>query len=165
MINPPFNISKANYETSISVGLLALASYLDKQGIEVKIIDAIRQKNYLELIQAELPRADLVGLSVMTMQVSSALNISKLIKDFNPQIPIIWGGVQPTLLPEQVALHPLIDIAVFGEGEDSLLEIVRAIDGKAGLKDIAGIAFKEKGRVIVNQKRRFLKTADLPLAN
>jgi len=37
LINPPFNISKANYETSISVGLLALASYLDKQGIEVKI--------------------------------------------------------------------------------------------------------------------------------
>ena len=165
LINPPFNISKANYETSISVGLLALASYLDKQGIEVKIIDAIRQKNYLDLIQAELPKVNLVGLSVMTMQVSSALNISKLIKDFNPQIPIIWGGVQPTLLPEQVALHPLIDIAVFGEGEDSLLEIVRAIDGKAGLKDIAGIAFKEKGRVVINQKRRFLKTADLPLAN
>jgi len=92
LINPPFNISKANYETSISVGLLALASYLDKQGIEVKIIDAIRQKNYLDLIQAELPKVNLVGLSVMTMQVSSALNISKLIKDFNSQIPIIWGG-------------------------------------------------------------------------
>ncbi len=165
LINPPFNISKANYQTSISVGLLALASYLDQQGIEAKIIDAIRQKNYLELIQAELPNIDSVGLSVMTMQVSSALKISKLIKDFNPQIPIVWGGVQPTLFPEQVAIHPLIDIAVFGEGEDSLLEIVRAMDNKSDLKNISGIAFKEKEKVIINHKRPFLKMTDLPLAN
>ena len=74
LINPPFNISKANYETSISVGLLSLASYLRQQDIKVKIIDGIRQKNYLELIQGELSETDLVGLSVMTMQVSSALN-------------------------------------------------------------------------------------------
>jgi len=165
LINPPFNISKANYQTSISVGLLALASYLDQQGIEVKIIDAIRQKNYLELIQAELPKVDLVGLSVMTMQVSSALKISKIVKDFNPQIPIVWGGVQPTLLPKQVATHPLVDIAVFGEGEDSLLEIVRAVGGEAVLKNIAGIAFKEKGNVVINQTRPFLKMDELPLAN
>jgi len=165
LINPSFNISKANYETSISVGLLSLASYLDQQGIEVKIIDAIRQKNYLELIQQELPKVDLVGLSVMTMQVSSALKISKLIKEFEPRMPIVWGGVQPTLFPEQVVEHPLIDIAVFGEGEDSLLEIIQAISNKSGLKNIAGVAFKKKGKVIVNNKRPFLKMDDLPLPN
>ena len=165
LINPPFNISKANYETSISVGLLSLASYLDQQGIEVKIIDAIRQKNYLELIQAELPKINLVGLSVMTMQVDSALQISKLIKDFNSRIPIVWGGVQPTLFPEQVAVHPLIDIAVFGEGEKTLLEIIQAMDDRPDLNNIPGIAFKEKGKVVVNHKRQFLKMDDLPLPN
>jgi len=164
LINPPFNISKANYETSISVGLLSLASYLDQQGIEVKIIDAIRQKNYLELIQQELPKVDLVGLSVMTMQVSSALKISKLIKDFKPQIPIVWGGVQPTLFPEQVVSHPLIDIAVFGEGEQTLLDLVQTIRNKGDLKSIPGLAFQKKGKVVVNGKRSFLKMNDLPLS-
>jgi len=165
LINPPFNISKANYETSISVGLLSLASYLDQAGIEVKIIDAVRQRNYLELIQQELPKVDLVGLSVMTTQVSSALKISRQIKELEPQILIVWGGVQSTLFPEQVAKHPLIDIAVLGEGENSLLEIIQAISHESNLKNIKGIAFKEKGKVIVNNKRPFLKMADLPLAN
>lgn len=165
LINPPFNISKANYQTSISVGLLALASYLDQRGIEVKIIDAIRQKNYLKLILNELSRTDLVGLSVMTMQVSSALKISKLIKDFSPQIPIVWGGVQPTLFPEQVAKHPLIDIAVFGEGEQTLLDLIESIKNRSNLKNILGLAFQENGKVIINQKRPFLKMTDLPLPN
>ena len=165
LINPSFNISKENYQTSISVGLLCLASYLDQKGIEVKIIDSIRQKNYFELIKAELPKVDLVGLSVMTMQVSSALKISKLIKEINPQIPIVWGGVQPTLFPEQTASHPLIDMAVFGEGEATLLEIVQAIENKKELRGILGLAFQEKDKAIVNEKRPFLKMDDLPLPN
>lgn len=163
LINPPFNISKANYETSISVGLLSLASYLDQKGIEVEIIDAIRQKNYLELIQSELPKVDLVGLSVMTMQVSSALKISKLIKDFNSQIPIVWGGIHSTLFPEQAVKHPLVDIAVFGEGEQTLLDLIESIKNKSSLKNIPGLAFQENGNVIINQKRPFLKMTDLPL--
>jgi len=163
LINSPFNISKANYETSISVGILSLASYLDQKGIEVEIIDAIRQKNYLELIRAELPNIDLVGLSVMTMQVSSALKISKLIKDFNSQIPVVWGGVQSTLFPEQVVKHPLVDIAVFGEGEQTLLDLIKSIKNKSSLKNIPGLAFQENGEIVINNKRPFLKMTDLPL--
>ncbi len=163
LINPPFNISKANYETSISVGLLSLASYLDQHGIETKIIDAIRQKNYLELIQQELPNVELAGLSVMTMQVDSALKISKMIKEFNSQIPIVWGGVQPTLLPEQVVEHPLIDIAVFGEGEQTLLDLIEAIGNRNNLRNIPGLAFQEGNKIIVNDKRPFLRMDDLPL--
>jgi len=163
LINPPFNISKANYETSISVGLLSLASFLDNKGIEVKIIDAIRQKNYLKLIQSELPKIDLVGLSVMTMQVSSALKISKLIREFSSQIPIVWGGVHSTLFPEQTVRHSLIDMAVFSEGEQTLLELVQAIESKSDLESISGIAFRKGKEIIVNQKRPFLKMDDLPL--
>jgi len=165
LINPPFNISKANYETSISVGLLSLASFLDNKGIEVKIIDAIRQKNHLKLIQSELPKIDLVGLSVMTMQVSSALKISKLIKEFNPRIPIVWGGVHSTLFPEQTVNHPLIDIAVFGEGEASLLEIIQAAENQKSFRDILGIAFQEKNKVVINKRRPFLNIDNLPLPN
>ncbi len=165
LVNPPFNIPKASYQTSISVGLLSLASYLDANGIEVKIIDGIRQKNYLELIKAELPEIDLVGLSVMTMQVSSALKISKLIKELDPQMPLIWGGVQPTLFPEQVAKHPLIDMAVLGEGEQTLLEIVEAFKSKSGFKNILGLAYQDNDKIIINKSRPFLKMDDIPLPN
>jgi len=44
LINPPFNINKENYDSSISVGLLSIASYLDSHNIDVEIIDGIRQE-------------------------------------------------------------------------------------------------------------------------
>jgi len=125
LINPPFNIFKSNYNTSISVGLLSIASYLKEKGVSVKIIDGIRQKNYKELILKELSDTDFVGLSVMTMQVSSALEISGVIKKRKPNIPIIWGGVHPTLFPKETVNHELVDIAIVGEGEETLWEMIR----------------------------------------
>jgi len=162
LINPPFNIKKTNYETSISVGILSLASYLDKHGIEVRIIDCVRQENYLELIQQELPKIDLAGLSVMTMQVSSALKISKIIKDFDSQIPIVWGGVHSTLFPKETVKHPLVDMVVFGEGEATLLDLAQ---NRENLESISGIAFQNDKGIVVNGKRQFLKMDELPLPN
>jgi len=51
LINPPFNIAKENYDSSISVGLLSVATFLDANGVAVEIVDGARQKNYLDLIK------------------------------------------------------------------------------------------------------------------
>ncbi|MBU2472948.1 B12-binding domain-containing radical SAM protein [Patescibacteria group bacterium] len=159
LINPIFNIPKENYDSSISVGLLCLASYLDEKRIEVKMIDGVRQKNYLDLIKKELPQVDFVGISAMTTQVKPALEISKIVKDFNKDLPVIWGGLHPTFFPEETVEHPLIDIAVIGEGEETLLEIVQ----EKPFQNIKGIAFKGNNSVQVNSERPFLNFEDLPL--
>ena len=159
LINPIFNIPKENYDSSISVGLLCLASYLDEKGIEVKMVDGVRQKNYLDLIKKELPQVDFVGISAMTTQVKPALEISKIVKDFNKDLPVIWGGLHPTFFPEETVEHPLIDIAVIGEGEETLLEIVQ----EKPFQNIKGIAFKGNNSVQVNSERPFLNFEDLPL--
>lgn len=167
LINPQFNITKANYQTSINMGLLCLASYLKEHEIEVKLIDGARQDNYQDLIKFELSKGDvdLVGLSVMTMQIGSALAISRLIKDFDACLPVVWGGVQATLFPRQVAKHPLVDVAVLGEGEKTLLDLINAFRLKLDLSSIQGIAFRRAGAVVVNEKRDFLLAAELPLPN
>lgn len=160
LINPPFNVSKDSYRTSINMGLLCLASYLDQQGVEVKLIDCIRQSNFRELIKKELIEGsiDLVGLSVTIMQVGSALKISEAVKSFNSEIPIVWGGAQATLFPKQTAECPLIDVVVMGEGEKALLDLVR----KKNLRDIPGIAFMDD-KVVINEQDDFLE--ELPSLN
>jgi hypothetical protein len=50
LINPPFNIAKENYDSSVSVGLLSIASFVDSKGLAVEIIDGVREKDYLEKI-------------------------------------------------------------------------------------------------------------------
>jgi len=159
LINPSFNIPKENYDSSISVGLLCLASYLDREGIKVKIIDGARQKDYLNLIKDELPSVDLVGISVMTTQVASALKASRLVKDFDIRMPLVWGGLHPTFFPKETVCHPLIDIVVIGEGEKPLLEIVQ---GKP-LRKIKGIAYKKNRQIFVNNERELLEFSQLPL--
>lgn len=159
LINPIFNIPKENYDSSISVGLLCLASYLHQKGIKVEVIDGARQKNYLELIRQRLPQADFVGISVMTTQVGPALEVSQLVKEFSKNLPVIWGGLHPTFFPKETASHSLIDIAVIGEGEETLWEIVQDYP----LKDIYGIAFKNGQHYQINPARALLEMNILPL--
>lgn len=138
LINPPFNIAKENYDSSISVGLLSIATYLASQRISVKIIDGARQKNYLDLIKKNIKNYDYAGLSVMTTQISKALDISRLIKELNPGCKIIWGGGHPTFFVKETIAHPLIDIVCYGEGELVMHELA---SGKE-LSEVKGIAYK-----------------------
>jgi len=162
LVNPPFNISKENYDSSISVGLLSVASFLDANGIEVEIVDGVRQKNYLDLIKEKIKDCQYAGLSVMTMQVANALKISKLIKEMNPNCQIVWGGAHPTFFPEQTAKHNLVDMVCVGEGEITGLEI---ISGKPK-NEIKGIAYcDETGEVKINSARELHDPSKTPPFN
>lgn len=162
LINPEFNIVKDNYDSSVSVGLLSIASYLDGLGAPVRMIDGVRQKNYLDLIKEAAPDYDLFGLSVMTMQIGNALKISRLIREVNPAATIVWGGSHPTFFPEQTIKHSLINIVAIGEGEEVMLELAQ---GKP-LNDILGIFYKvEAGEIRSTGERPLVKPAEMALFN
>ncbi len=161
LINPPFNIAKDNYDSSLSVGLLSIASYLDSKSVPVKIIDCVRQKNYTELIEKEATRADLVCFSVMTMQIPRALELSALTRKINSKCLIVWGGAHPTFFPEQTVSHNLIDVVVFGEGEYTVRDLA---EGKK-LSEIKGLAYKEGGNIIKNLPQRFFEPSQEALFN
>ena len=42
-------------------------------------------------------------------------------------MPIVWGGVHPTLLPEQTAADPRVDVVVRGESEPALAPLAAAL--------------------------------------
>ena len=79
LINPSFSINKENYDSSVSVGLLSIASYLDNNDIKVEIIDGVRQKNYLKLIEEKIKDCNYAGISVMTTQIPNALKIKNFV--------------------------------------------------------------------------------------
>lgn len=161
LINPPFNIDKENYDSSISVGLLSIATYLDSKDVPVEIIDGVRQKDYIDLIKNKIHAYDFVGISVMTTQANKALEISKLVRDLNPKCKIIWGGPHPSFFIEQTTQHQLIDIVCFGEGELTLLDIAAGKDWS----EIDGIAYKKDGQVIINKMRALHDPKLMPLFN
>ncbi len=168
LINPAFNIAKAKYDTSISVGILCLASYLDKKGVPVVIIDCARQEDWQKILEQELPRAGYVGFSVMTTQLPSALEISKLIRCAKPDIKLIWGGCHVNFFPHESLEHELVDFVILNEGEETLWELLNELEKKPTEQNfslIRGLAFKESGQIFINPKRELLIMSEIPLPN
>jgi radical SAM superfamily enzyme YgiQ (UPF0313 family) len=72
----------------------------------------------------------------------------------------VWGGVHPSLLPEQCLNEPFVDIVCIGEGEETIVEIAQALEFHNPLHEIKGIGFKEKGNIILTQPRPQLNNLD-----
>lgn len=80
---------------------------------------------------------DLVGLSLMTFNFNRARAISGSIRDALPGVPIVWGGVHPTIAPEECLEHA--DAVVRGEGEGAITDIVDALAGGGSLEGIPNV--------------------------
>lgn len=106
-------------------------------------------------------KPDLVGVSVRTPMFGSALEINRLIKKWNRNCPIIWGGSHPTIIPEEVIKLPEVDFLVYGEGEKTILELVETIDKRGDFSNIKGIYYKlTNGEFIKNPPREYIANLD-----
>ncbi len=104
----------------------------------------------------------LVGFSAMTgVQIKYALEATRLVKE-NSDVPTVWGGVHPSLLPEQTLENQYIDFVVIGEGETRLLKLVGALKNRTSYDNIDGLGYKKEGRVIVNLQKEFVDLDKMP---
>ena len=58
----------------------------------------------------------------------------------------VAGGPHPSALPEEVLEH--FDFVAIGEGEETLPELIEAIQKKRDPMDVRGIAYKKKGKAV-----------------
>jgi anaerobic magnesium-protoporphyrin IX monomethyl ester cyclase len=144
------------------LSILYLAESLLKKGLEVKLIDL----RIHDLKEDDLQDALYVGISHMSgsMQIPSALQCARIAKSMS--IPTVFGGPHSSMLTEQTAQHPLVDIAVRGDGEEVVCDLVDYYRGEREINSIKGIAYKSKsGTVCFTGNReppRFNTVAHLP---
>ena len=158
-------ISSGSYyvmqKTVIPLGLLSIATHLKNNGHTVKIVDRsvenIRIKKILNSFQP-----DIVGISSLTFgSFNDALKVSGLIKEHN--IPVVWGGQIPSLVPEIVLKEGCVDCVVMGDGEIAMLELLEAFFCGKPLSEIDGIAYIENGEIIINKQRKLADLAEFPI--
>ena len=147
---------------SLPLNLLHAATLVDKE-YQIKIIDQRIEKNWQRILANELTGPVLcVGLTAYTgNMISYALEISQFIKE-RSTLPVIWGGVHASLLPQQTLKNKYVDIVVQGEGEITFLELARALDKGESLSGIKGLWFKDDGEIYHNPMRDFLNLNKLP---
>ncbi|MBI2861004.1 MAG: cobalamin B12-binding domain-containing protein [Chloroflexi bacterium] len=142
------------------IGLALLAAVLEKQGYQVTVVDAnalgIRPENIPAYVQA-----DVVGLTAVTPTASAAITAAYHLKLARPDVPIILGGVHATLLPEAtLSKAPAIDVIVRGEGEETIVELLQALEGGGPLEGVAGITYRSGDRVVSTAERPLNKDLD-----
>ncbi len=157
------NASPFPYHAWTPLAILSLGAYLEQYGIEVEYFDERihKKERFKELVRR---RPLLVGLSTMTcFQIKNTLRLASLVRKINPEIPLVWGGTHPSMCAEQTLESELVDFVVKCEGEQTLLELVQALQsGNNDFGAIDGLGWKNNGKNVVNKDRDFLNIEDLP---
>ncbi len=108
---------------------------------------------------------DLIGLSVLTPEVGSALKLTSICKELFPDTPVVWGGVHASFTSQETLSLPGVDYVVVGEGEATFKEMVLALQAGKTTLNIPGllhrnsIAQNDCGRSLIE------KLDSLPIPN
>ncbi|MEW6201597.1 MAG: cobalamin-dependent protein, partial [bacterium] len=149
-----------NYIPSLGFGYLA--SYLRRENVDVMIHNPIIPGHVGEIANVvEQWKPDILGLTAITSHVRSITPLLKILNDKNLHPIIILGGVHITALPEETMRSYAVDLGVVGEGEITLVEIVKRYrDGDKELQNIPGTVFRSNGGIKLAPSRPFIYPLD-----
>lgn len=137
-----------------------IASYLIKNGFSVDIIDNDIENLSNNEIENKIKKLNpiCVGITVTTSSTTTTLEIAKIVKNVNPKIKVILGGIQPTTLPQLLLKNNEVDICVIGEGEITSLELLKAFKfNNKDISNIRGIAYKDGKQIKFTQPRDLIE--------
>lgn len=168
LVDPPHEIFKFFRGRMPSPSLTALSAYIEND-FEMRVIDCTVQDKPWAALEAEVRsfQPDVVGISaISTSYIYDAMNAAYLVKQIDPSIVTVGGGVHMSLMPEE-SLHkcPSMDYIVMGEGEVTLMEFLKAIEsGRKDLENIPGLAFRKDSGYHIGARRELIADLDtLPL--
>jgi len=149
-------------------GIRSMSAFLKEKGFDVNIIfftyeidakDIYSSTGILKSIREIVKDSVFVGIST-NMQVNGPLAVwlSNHIKDMN--IPLVWGGIYPTINPKDCIKH--FDIVCRGEGEHAALELAQKLIKKQSINKIPNLWVKYKdGEIIKNPPRKLIGDLDV----
>lgn len=150
------------HEVYPSLGLLYIAASLRRDGVECGIVEARTQRlsedEVLSAVEGERP--EFVGITAITARIHSALRIAAGVKRLEPKTIVILGGPHVNFEHRAVIENDAVDFCVRGEGERTIVELLRALSDGANLADVAGITFKRDGQVVATSDRPFVPDLD-----
>lgn len=152
---------------TINLGLAYILTTLEKSRHRATLIDLAFRKNPLQyaLYRVAKERPDVIGLSTLSQTYPVCESIAQEIKQRYPYIKLIWGGVHPTLLADEMLQKPIVDAVCLGEGEYRLIKYLDMLEeGKE--RNIEGVWYKGDGYVIKTPPQGFILDLDsLPYPN
>ena len=137
----------------LPLSLLYAARPLVKDGYRVEIIDQRVEPSWRERLRECLDMGPLyVGVSAMTGRpIKYAIEVSRFVRE-NSNVPVVWGGIHPTIEPKTTLSCEYVDMLVRGSGEACALRLARALESEdlGSLRHSSGICYKDGKDLIIN---------------
>jgi len=150
-IDPP------GFSDGLNTGLGYLSAVLDRGGYDVSVLDLNNKIGNEKKRISTIINSDIIGISIKSFTLESSIKILKMIKT---KAILIAGGPHVTLDFHNFLSENGFDIAVIGEGEETSLELIKALESSRDIKKVKGVAFKKDNEIIVNEKRDWIKNLD-----
>lgn len=156
------------------LGVEYIMSYLESKGHHVELIfdrgldnnlyyklDFLKFLNkWDKLIKFAVDwKPDVVAFSTLTNVFPYAIEFAKRLKR-HVNVPFVFGGIHPTVLPEYVLKWEEIDYVIRGEGEYPLEELLTSMGNNGDIKGIQNLCYKQDGKVHINPCRPLIQDLD-----
>lgn len=162
-VNPPNTLKDVLGKAAVFVsdfeplGLLYIAAVLEREGIDVEVLDAYLYKMNLDDIcrVVETKRPDVVGISCLTANASVVYVLGKRIKENFANMKVVLGNLHASFFSDVFLKNNVADFVVHEEGEYTMLELIRAIEGeKRDFSGVKGLSWLDTNRRVVNNEPR-----------
>lgn len=133
-------------------GIYLLQAVLRRAGHEALVADLIADgSNSIKPYLRDLEDCGLVGIAATSMSWPTALDVIRQVRCVRPDVPIVLGGIHPTMFDYYLLSTFDVDFVVRGEGEVALEALCAALERGSGVEDVPNLSWRDRdGRVCRN---------------
>ncbi len=139
------------------IGFTFMGEYLERNGINTRIVNLAQRMlddgglNVPRFLSRLRPLAFGVDLHWLT-HAQGALEVSRLLKEVHPDIPLILGGYSATFFHRELMQYPQIDFVIRGDStEEPLRRLMEALKNGGTFDDIPNLTYRDRrGEVVEN---------------
>jgi len=147
------------------LGLVCIGGPLLDAGYTVKLIDHDAYgwsfKKLIKEVGKFQPDYVLLGHSGSTAAHKTAIQTIHELRRAFPNIKIIYGGVYPSYADQGIMREcDEIDFIVRGEGEQTIVELIRELENGGNLENVDGITWRNRNQIIANRSRTPIQNLD-----
>jgi len=160
------------YLDVVAIGIRGISSFLKSHGHECELVflpdhesllkddphfEERYPKSLMDGVVEACSGSKIIGLSLMSNYFDRAVQITQALKA-GLDTPVVWGGIHPTVIPDDCLNY--CDIVCVGEGEYPMLNLIRAMERNDDVHGIKGLWFKENGKIIRNDPEPLILDLD-----
>jgi len=159
-INP--SIRPDNPRKFYPIGLGYITTAVKQAGYEFDIydIDALRPSDDQVLAFLRKNRYDVIAFGCLVTHYKWTKWITQEIKKIHKNCKIVVGNSVASAIPEILLMNTGADVAVIGEGDVTIVEVLDRLRNGEPLEGVPGVAYIENGKVVINDRRKAIKNID-----